>query len=47
MLENQGVKLPNDFDVNQLKGAPKKIEVNSQIIDPLNALTHQMQNLQQ
>lgn len=29
MLANQGVKLPNDFDVNQLKGAPKKTEVDS------------------
>lgn len=44
MLAKQGVKLPDEFDVNQLKAPPKKPENNpKQVV----ALTQQMKNLQQ
>lgn len=42
MLAKQGAKLPEDFDVNQLKVPPKNPETEHMV-----ALTQQMINLQQ
>lgn len=44
MLAKQGVKLLDDFDVNQLKAPPKKRKKETKQVV---SLTHQMKNLQQ
>lgn len=44
MLAKQGVKFPDDFDLNELKAPPKKSEND---LEQVVALTHQMKNLQQ